>query len=108
MDTVGLGFRFEDLPLGRKFKTVGRTVTEADIVNFIYRIGMIEVLFTNLEFLRSADIKGRLAPGSLVFCFAEGLLAQATMQGTGFAFLAWSSTSRARSSPATRSTSNAR
>lgn len=88
METVGLGFCFEDLPLGRQFKTIGRTVTEPDIVNFINCIGMTEVLFTNLEFLRhESDIKGRLAPGSLVYCFAEGLLAQATMQKTGYAFL---------------------
>ncbi|NMF88640.1 MaoC family dehydratase [Aromatoleum petrolei] len=88
METVGLGFCFEDLPLGRQFKTVGRTVTEADIVNFINCIGMTEVLFTNVEFLKQeSDIKGRPAPGSLVFCFAEGLLAQSTMQTTGYAFL---------------------
>ena len=88
METVGLGFCLEDLPLGRKFKTVGRTVTEADIVGFINTIGMTEVLFTNIEFLKGESaIKGRVAPGSLVYCFAEGLLAQATMQGTGFAFL---------------------
>jgi acyl dehydratase len=87
METVGLGFYFEDLPLGRQFMTVGRTVTEADIVNFINCIGMTEVLFTNVEFLKhESDIKGRPAPGSLVFCFAEGLLAQATMQKTGYAF----------------------
>jgi len=88
METVGLGFYFEDLPMGRQFQTVGRTVTEADIVNFINCIGMTEVLFTNVEFLRmESDIKGRVAPGSLVYCFAEGLLAQATMQKTGYAFL---------------------
>ena len=52
METVGLGFCLEDLPLGRQFKTVGRTVTEADIVGFINTIGMIEVLFTNIEFLK--------------------------------------------------------
>jgi acyl dehydratase len=88
IETVGLGIHFEDLPVGRKFKTVGRTVTESDIVNFINTIGMTEVLFTNIEFLKEdSDIKGRLAPGSLVFCLAEGLLTQATMQGTGLAFL---------------------
>ena len=35
IETVGLGIHWEDLPVGRKFKTVGRTVTEADLVNFI-------------------------------------------------------------------------
>lgn len=88
METVGLGFCFEDLPVGRQFRTVGRTITEPDIVNFINTIGMTEVLFTNVEFLHKVGgYAGRLAPGSLVFCFAEGLLAQSTMQGTGLAFL---------------------
>ena len=88
METVGLGLYFEDLPVGRRFKTIGRTVTEADITNFVNCTGMVEVLFTNTEFLaHESDIKGRLAPGALVYCFAEGLLVQATMQHTGFAFL---------------------
>ena len=78
METVGLGLYFEDLPVGRQFKTVGRTVTEPDIVNFICTIGMMEVLFTDLEFVKNeSDIKGRFAPGSLVYCF----------QHTGLAFL---------------------
>lgn len=88
METLGIGLHFEDATFGRKFKTIGRTITEPDIVNFINCTGMTEVLFTNLEFLKSeSDLKGRPAPGALVFCFAEGLLVQATMQHTGFAFL---------------------
>lgn len=88
MEIVGLGFFYEDLPLGRSFQTIGRTVTEADIVNFVNCTGMTEVLFTNLEFLANAsDIKGRVAPAALVYTFAEGLLVQATMQHTGYAFL---------------------
>lgn len=88
METVGLGLYFEDLPVGKTFRTIGRTVTEADIVNFVGCTGMVEVLFTNLEFLRhESDIKGRPAPGALAYTFAEGLLSQATMQHTGYAFL---------------------
>jgi acyl dehydratase len=88
METVGLGLYFEDLPVGRQFQTIGRTVTEADITNFVNSTGMVEVLFTNTEFLaHESDIKGRPAPGALVYCFAEGLLVQSTMQHTGFAFL---------------------
>jgi len=88
METIGLGLCFEDLPVGRQFKTIGRTVTEADIVAFVNCTGMVEVLFTDAEFLRShSDIKGRVAPGALSYCFAEGLLCQATMQHTGYAFL---------------------
>lgn len=88
METVGLGFFFEDLPVGRQFKTIGRTVTDADITNFVNCTGMVEVLFTNLDFLaQDSDIKGRVAPGALVYAFAEGLLVQSTMQHTGYAFL---------------------
>jgi hypothetical protein len=46
METVGLGLYFEDLPIGRRFKTIDRTVTEADITNFVNCTGMVEVLFT--------------------------------------------------------------
>jgi acyl dehydratase len=88
METVGLGFHFEDLPVGRRFRTIGRTVTETDITNFVNCTGMVEVLFTNLAFLEhESDIKRRLAPAALVYAFAEGLLVQATMQHTGLAFL---------------------
>ena len=88
METVGLGFFYEDLPIGRQFKTIGRTVTEPDIVNFINTTGMTEVIFMDLEFVEhESDIKGRVAPGALGYTFAEGLLVQATMQHTGFAFL---------------------
>jgi acyl dehydratase len=88
METVGLGFYFEDLAVGRQFKTIGRTVTEADIANFVNCAGMVEVLFTDLEFLaRERDTKHRLAPAALVYAFADGLLVQSTMQHTGLAFL---------------------
>jgi acyl dehydratase len=88
METLGIGLHFEDLPVGRQWRTVGRTVTEADIVGFVNCTGMTEVLFTNLEFLqKESDIRGRLAPAALAYTFAEGLLVQSTMQHTGFAFL---------------------
>ena len=41
MEILGIGLHFEDLPLGRQFRTVGRTVTETDIVNFCTCTGMI-------------------------------------------------------------------
>ena len=109
METVGLGFYFEDLPIGRQFRTIGRTVTEADITNFVNCTGMVEVLFTNLEFLaHESDIKRRLAPAALVYAFAEGLLVQSTMQHTGLAFLHMDLNVENRSSLVTRSTPNAK
>lgn len=88
METLGLGLFFEDLTVGRSFKSIGRTITETDIINFVTCTGMTEVLFTNHEFqAHESDIKGRVSPGALVFTFIEGLLTQSTMQHTGFAFL---------------------
>jgi len=88
IETVGIGFPWEELPVGRKFKTVGRTVTETDLVNFISCTGMLEVLFTNTEFIeKESAIKGRVVPGALAYTFAEGLLTQSVMQGMGLAFL---------------------
>jgi acyl dehydratase len=85
---IGLGMHFEEWAVGLRFKTVGRTVTETDITNFICITGMLEVLFTDLDYAEKHSlIKGRLAPGALVYAFAEGLLLQATMQHTGLAFL---------------------
>lgn len=88
LPVVGLGIPFEQWTVGRKFRTIGRTVTEADITNFVCITGMLEVLFTNLDYLENESlIKGRLAPGALVYSFAEGLLMQSVMQHTGLAFL---------------------
>ncbi|HKD67236.1 MAG TPA: MaoC/PaaZ C-terminal domain-containing protein [Candidatus Binataceae bacterium] len=88
VETVGVGIHWEDLPVGRKFKTVGRTITEADLANFISCTGMLEVLFTNVEFLKTESaIKGRVVPAALAYSFAEGLLVQAVMQSVGLAFL---------------------
>jgi acyl dehydratase len=87
-EVLGLGQYFEDLPVGRKFRTIGRTLTEADLVNFIGVTGMTEVLFSNTEFLKNeSDITQRVVPGAMVYSFAEGLLIHASMQHTGFAFL---------------------
>lgn len=87
-EVLGLGLYFEDLPVGRKFRTIGRTLTEADLVNFIGVTGMTEVLFSNVEFLRhESDINQRVVPAAMVYSFAEGLLVHSTMQHTGFAFL---------------------
>ena len=88
METLGLGLYFEEMPVGRRFQTIGRTVTETDIINFCNCTGNTEVLFTNMEFLKhESDIKGRPVPAPLTYGLAEGLLVQSTMQHTGFALL---------------------
>ncbi|MFA5537888.1 MAG: MaoC family dehydratase N-terminal domain-containing protein [Gemmobacter sp.] len=88
MQLVGQGFYWNDLEPGRKFRTFGRTVTGTDIVNFISCAGMLESLFVDAEFrARHSAIPGRPAPAALALALAEGLVLNATAQGTGLAFL---------------------
>lgn len=88
MITVGLGLAYEDLAAGERFRTLSRTITETDLVNFINTTGMVEVLFTDIEYAKAhAPRGGRLVPGALVYCIAEGLLVQSILQRTGLAFL---------------------
>ncbi len=86
--TVGLGIAYDDLQVGDQFRTLARTLTETDLVNFINTTGMVEVLFTDVEYAKIHAPQGRrLVPGALVYAVAEGLLVQATLQRTGLAFL---------------------
>jgi len=88
LPVMGMGLYWDDVHVGQKFQTLGRTITEADITQFVNATGMVEEMFTNIEYIRSASLMGaRPAPGSMVYCFAEGLLMQSTMQRTGMAFL---------------------
>ena len=88
MRTVGIGFYWNDLKVGDRFKTLNRTITESDIVNFIGVTGMLETLFTDLSFgSEHGAIKGRVVPAACVYTMIEGLLCQATMQTTGLALL---------------------
>lgn len=85
---LGRGFYWQDMSVGARYRTFGRTITEPDIVNFIGCTGMLEVLFTNEVYRQTESaIKGRLVPGALVFSMAEGLTIAGTIQGTGMAFL---------------------
>ena len=86
--TIGIGFYWNDLSVGDRFKTLNRTITEPDIVNFIGVTGMVETIFTDLSFHEGHGVlKGRVAPAACTYTIIEGLLCQATMQTTGLALL---------------------
>lgn len=80
---------FEDLQVGDRFVTAGRTVTECDIVHFYMLSGAFEELFTNREFVEKESIfKRRIAQGPLTFIISLGLGIQlGWLRGTGMAFL---------------------
>ncbi|SFH10668.1 MaoC family dehydratase [Sulfitobacter dubius] len=85
---LGRGFYWQELTVGDRYSTYGRTITSADISTFVGLAGMIEVLFTNAEYRKTeSTLKGEPSPGALVFSVAEALALNATAQETGLAFL---------------------
>lgn len=85
LPVIGRGFCYEDLPVGYRFRTHRRTLTESDLMAFINLTWLTEELFA-VEDDAARAIKGRPVPGAMVYSFAEGLLL-ASMQDTGLAFL---------------------
>ena len=78
---------------GMVFRTVGRTITEADVIGFINITNLSEPAFTNVQFqTERSPMPGRLVPGALCYCLAEGLLVQATLVGAGLALMELSQT----------------
>ena len=86
MKLLGMGPFWDDLSVGDRFRSAGRTLTETDLVNFVNLSWLTEELFTNTEDRKSMAIEGRVVPAALVYACAEGLLLP-MIQGTGLAFL---------------------
>jgi 3-hydroxybutyryl-CoA dehydratase len=88
MQVLGLGMTWEQLSAGQKFRTLNRTITEADLMMFIGCTGMVEVIFTDQTFgAGQGAIQGRFVPAALTYSLIEGLLCQSMIQGTGLAML---------------------
>ncbi len=88
MKVVGVGYCWEELAVGDRFRTLRRTITESDLVNFISVTGMLEVIFIDATHGNDQGaIKGRFIPGALTYTLIEGLQCQGFFQGTGLAML---------------------
>jgi 3-hydroxybutyryl-CoA dehydratase len=88
MQTLGLGYTWEQLSPGQRFRTLNRTITETDLVMFTGVTGMLEVIFTDRTFgERGGAIQGQFVPAALTYSLIEGLLCQSMIQGTGLAML---------------------
>jgi len=82
------GKYFEELNVGEKFISPGRTVTEADIVFFAGLSGDYTLLHTNEEWCKTTFFKKRIAHGLLVASIASGLVSRmCLLEGTGLAHL---------------------
>ncbi|PSP83230.1 monoamine oxidase [Halobacteriales archaeon QS_1_68_17] len=67
---------FERTEVGDSFETAGRTVTEADVVNFAGVSGDFNHHHVDADRMADTDYGGRIAHGAFVFAAATGLLWQ--------------------------------
>ena len=67
---------FEDYTIDQVRTSRGRTITEADIVNFAGLSGDFVELHTNEEYARKSPFGRRIAHGALVFSISTGLMTQ--------------------------------
>lgn len=80
------GRYWQELELGPVGRTLRRTITETDLVNFISVTGMLEAIFIDANY-PGAAIPGRLVPAALTQSLIEGMLFQTIIQGVGLALL---------------------
>lgn len=81
---------FDDIEVGERWYTDGRTFMEADIQNFVCQTGMFEELFINMVALREESVFPRqVVPGVMTFAYAEGLFLNQMrfLRDTAMAFL---------------------
>ncbi len=86
---IGHGVYFDDYKVGTTYQTLGRTISETDIVNFVNLGGFTEPLFMDMEYVKKESLYGtRMAPGAMTFTMSEGLVMQTGLiHGVGMAWL---------------------
>ncbi len=81
------GLYFEEFTVGQKIMTVGRTVTEADIMAFAGLSGDYNRIHTDAEFSKTMPFGQRIAHGLLGLSITSGLaMRTGIMEGT---VMAW-------------------
>lgn len=67
-----IGLYFEDIDIGKEMTTRGRTITEADLVQFAGLTGDYNPMHTDAEFMKSSAFGQRVAHGMLTLSYAVG------------------------------------
>lgn len=87
-DEVQRGWFIEQFRPGDFFVTIGRTVTETDLVNYLGLSAFFEEVFMNAPMAQRASVyRRRVVPAVLVLAIAEGLLVLTGRLERGIAFL---------------------
>ncbi|MCK6578921.1 MAG: dehydratase [Anaerolineae bacterium] len=71
-DSGPVGLYFEDINVGDRMVTRGRTITEADIVQFAGLTGDYNPMHTNAEYMKTHPMGQRVAHGMLTLSYAVG------------------------------------
>ena len=69
---------FDELKIGEKFTTRGRTMTETDMILFCMLTGNWLELHSNIEYAKTTQFGQRLIQGSLSFSIIAGLVPTGT------------------------------
>lgn len=75
-DDGPLGLYYEEITLGMKMRTRGRTITETDIVSFAALTGDYNPMHTNAEYMKNHPMGQRVAHGMLTLSYAVGQMYQ--------------------------------
>jgi len=70
------GYYFDEVELGQKFVSRGRTITEADLVQFAALTGDYNPMHTDARYMQTHPMGQRVAHGMLTLSYAVGQIYQ--------------------------------
>ena len=84
-----LGYTYDELYVGMRFRSPGRTITDADLVSFSGLTGDFSELHTSDVYAEASQFGRRVAHGMLGLAYAHGLMWARTgeLRQTAIAFL---------------------
>lgn len=84
-----MGYRYEDLHEGLRFRSPGRTITDADLVGFAGLTGDYSELHTSDVYAQASQFGRKVAHGMMGLAYAHGLMWPRTgeLRETAVAFL---------------------
>ena len=86
MSFTALHLYFDDVEVGQEWRSLGRTISEADIINFAGLSGDFNPIHIDHEFAKTTPFRRPIAHGLLVLSLSSGLAVNSPPMRT-FAFM---------------------